>query len=190
MTLQRPDEDLGAAFARLQQGLRGYLRRRLHDSAQADDLLQDIFVKALASRRAGRKVENLAGWLYAAARTTVVDHYRARGAQTEALDEDAPASGPDETLLHQELAACLRPFAERLPPIYRDTLIATEFEGVSMRALADRQNVSVSAIKSRAARARAMLKASVLACCKVEMAGGLVSDYRRVSPSGCDGACF
>jgi RNA polymerase sigma-70 factor, ECF subfamily len=185
----QPNEDLGAAFGRLQQSLRSYLRRRTRDAALAEDLLQDVFVKALIADRSGRRFENLTGWLYAAARTTLVDNFRASGAPTEALDENMANAEVEDLRLHQELSTCLRPFVEQLAPLYRDTLIATDFDGQTMRRLAEAQQVSVSAIKSRASRARAMLKAKLLACCHIEMANGLVSDCCRVSPSGSGAKC-
>ncbi len=55
--------------------------------------------------------------------------------------------------------------------------------------LAESQCVSVSAIKSRAVRARAMLKETLLACCHVEVVDGFVSDYHRVTPERCGGKC-
>jgi RNA polymerase sigma-70 factor, ECF subfamily len=183
------DEDLGAVFARLRQSLGSYLRKRTHDAALADDLVQEVFVKALTAHQAGRRIENLTGWLYAAARTTLIDHHRAAGAPTQALDDAIPMAEADDTMLHQELALCLRPFVERLAPLYRDTLIAVEYEGRTMQSVAEAQGVSVSAIKSRASRARALLKERVLACCRVEFADGLVSDYQRVSRSPCDCKC-
>ncbi|MFM9884486.1 MAG: sigma-70 family RNA polymerase sigma factor [Burkholderiales bacterium] len=185
----RPTEDLGDAFARLQQSLRGYLRRRLQDPAQVEDLLQDIFVKALTSERAGRRINNLAGWLHAAARTTLIDHYRATGRAIEALDDSIPNPEMDDLRLHQALSACLMPFIDQLAPIYRDTLVATDIQGKTMQSLAEMQRVSLSAIKSRAVRARAMLKETLLACCHVEVVDGFVSDYHRVSPPGCGGKC-
>ncbi len=117
-SVRQPKEDLGDAFARLQQSLRGYLRRRLRDPAQVEDLL-----------------------------------------------------------------------IEQLAPIYRDTLIATDIQGATMQSLAESQCVSVSAIKSRAVRARAMLKKTLLACCHIELVDGFVSDYHRVTPERCGGKC-
>jgi RNA polymerase sigma-70 factor, ECF subfamily len=182
-------EDLGEAFSRLRQSLRGYLRRRTGDAVLADDLLQDVFVKALVADRAGRRFENLTGWLYAAARTTLIDYYRASAAPMEMLDENTPNAEVEDLRLHQELSVCLRPFVEQLAPLYRDTLIATDFDGQTMRSLAQAQRVSVSAIKSRASRARAMLKDRLLACCHVEMEDGLVSDCCRLPPRGPGAKC-
>ncbi|HEY7884519.1 MAG TPA: sigma-70 family RNA polymerase sigma factor [Cellvibrionaceae bacterium] len=184
-----PTEDLGHAFARLQQSFRTFLRKRLPDSVQADDLLQEIFLKALKSQQSGRRMENLTGWLYAAARTSVADFYRAQTTPTEVLDEALTVDGPDEEQMHREISTCLRLFIERLPILYRETLTATELHGRTMRALAEEQGVSISAIKSRAARGRAMLKAELLACCHIEMKGGWVYDYHSKTASNCEGKC-
>jgi len=186
---QQSSEDLGVAFARLRQSLRSYLRRRIPDATPVEDLLQDIFVKALVSERAGRRIENLTGFLYAAARTTLVDYFRATSQATQELDEKILEREVDDLHLHEEISNCLAPFMAELPPIYRDTLIATDLRGETMRSLAEKQAVSVSAIKSRAVRARAMLREKLLACCRVEMTDGLVSDYHRISPSSCRGNC-
>jgi RNA polymerase sigma-70 factor, ECF subfamily len=182
--------EIEEAFVRLRRRLRDYLRRRLPDSAQVDDLLQDVFVKALASQQAGRAVGNLAGWMYAAARTAVADYYRAQGLAPISLDDELPQNNePDDLGLHSELSTCLRPFIERLPVLYRDTLVATELDGRTMRSLAQEQGLSLSAIKSRAARGRAMLKVMVLECCHVEMRDGLVSDYHHRPSAGCGKRC-
>ncbi len=174
----------------MQQSLRSYLRRRVSDATQAEDLLQDIFVKALISKRAGPRIENLTGWLFAAARTTLVDHFRAIRHPAQEVDENIPETDETEDLrFHEEVASCLKVFLAELPPIYRDTLIATDLEGETMRSIAAKQAVSVSAIKSRAARGRAMLKEKLLECCHVEMTDGLVSDYHRTSLSRCEGKC-
>jgi RNA polymerase sigma-70 factor (ECF subfamily) len=185
LTLQQSDKDLALAFSRLQQSLRSYLRRRLADATLAEDLLQDVFVKALASKRAGHHIDNLTGWLYAAARTALADYYRGRGEPMRQLDEGMPVHETDDIRLHEEISHCLSAFIEQLPAIYRDTLDATDIQGETMRSLAAKQQVSVSAIKSRASRARVMLKAQLLACCEVEMTDGLVSDHSCNVSSRC-----
>ena len=184
--MSEPGEDLGATFERLRHTLRSHLRRQVQDPALADDLLQQVFVKALEALRAKRTLRHPTAWLYAVARSTVADHFRAQRAAHIELNDDIPDTEPDDGVLHQELAACLRPFAQQLPAIYRDTLLAADFDGATLASLAAAQGLSVSALKSRAARARAMLREKVLACCEVEFAGGLVSDYRRRAPCACE----
>lgn len=184
-------EDLGAAFAALQTSLRNYLRRRVSDPMLVEDLISDVFVKASAAISANRAPNNLTGWLYAAARTTVVDYYRSTRPDTVELDENLPdTQHANDELLHQELAMCLRPLVQQLPAIYRDTLLATDFEGKTMQTLANEQGLSLSAIKSRTSRARFMLKEKLLDCCHMEMSGGLVTDYHhRSSSPPCRGGC-
>ena len=181
--------ELGTAYLALRQQLRSFLRRHVSDASVADDLLQDIFVKALQSHRSGKTIANVTAWLYTAARTTVIDHYRAQAEPHVELDESHWISEENELELHSKLALCLRPFAEQLAPIYRDSLLASELDGIGMRELAEREGVSLSAIKSRVSRARRMLKDKVLECCHVEMQDGVVSDYFRHPVPPCEKGC-
>ena len=89
---QQPAEHQDLASSRLHHSLRSYLRRRLPDDAPVEDLLQDILVKALVADRAGKKIDNVVGWLYAAARTSVADYYRSRGEPVREVDESLPAN--------------------------------------------------------------------------------------------------
>ena len=142
---QSPSAEIAAAFDSLQHSLRAYLRRQVKDLSIAEDLLQDIFVKALAASDADRSPKNLQGWLYAAARTTVIDFYRSSRPATGEVDKLASDSQDiDDELLHRELATCLRPLVGQLPAIYRDTLLATDFDGETMQAVAIAQGLSVS----------------------------------------------
>ncbi len=182
-------EELGAAFATLQKSLCNYLRRQVDDPDIAEDLVQDVFVKALAAINANQEPSNLTGWLYTVARTTVVDHYRSKRLDIE-LDENLPdIQQANDELLNQELATCLKPLVLQLPAIYRDTLLATDFDGRTMSSLAEEQGLSPSAIKSRTSRARAMLREKLLECCHVELSGGIVTDYQRRSSSSCGNGC-
>ncbi len=151
-----------------------------------DDLLQDVFLKAQKAMGDGRPPKNLPAWLFTAARTTVIDHYRAKRPAVDILDENSPAQDFDgDEGMHRELAICLRPLARTLPPIYRDTLLATDLGGQSMQSVADELGLSLSAVKSRASRGRGMLRDIVLNCCEVEVTGGMVTDFQRRTAKNC-----
>ncbi len=183
-------EALAEAFKALRGTLLSYLRKRVADANTAEDLLQEVFVKASAAGASKRLPANITGWLYAVARNVVVDFYRAKRPMEALVDDDLPADGPADDILQQELAACLRPLVQRMPEIYRDTLLATDFEGRTMQSVAAERGVSLSAIKSRASRARRLLKENLLECCHVEVSGsGAVSDYHLRSPSKCGSGC-
>lgn len=178
-------EKLAAPFQALRRGLLAYLYQRVSDQTVAEDLLQEVFLKALAARKSNTAPKNVTGWLYAIAKNTVVDFYRAKR-PTEPVPDDLAADKPSDDLVQQELSACLLPLTRQLPDIYRDTLIATDFEGRTMKSVASEWKLSVSAIKSRASRAREMLKQKLLECCHVELSvSGAVTDYQVRSASKC-----
>ena len=175
---------LAQVMVESRRALLAFLRRQVGDTALAEDLLQDVFVKALTAQPAP---DNPDGWLRTVARTTVADYFR-RLRATEPLADETPSPPESETRLHEALAGCLRPLADALPPRYRDTLLAVEFGERPLRELAAAEGVSLSAIKSRASRARAMLRARVLDCCEVEFAAGLVEDYAQRPGAQCQPA--
>lgn len=172
----QPVEEL---YTQLRQSLLAFLRKHTGDASAAEDLLHDVVLKALAAGRSqAAPPDNLAAWLYAVARNAAMDFHR-RSRRTAELPEDLEdlaAEGTDEDYL--ELANCLRPMAERLPPKYRQTVIAADFDGTPLRQLAQAEDLSVSAIKSRASRGRRLLQQELVACCRVVLSdSGQVLDY-------------
>ena len=185
-------QDVATAYQALRRALLGFLKKKVRDDSVAEDLLHEVFLKALGAIERGDSPANLTGWLYAIARNSVIDYYRAKR-PTDPLPKELVSPGSDENLVEQDLARCLKPMTESLPPLYRNTLLATDFEGHTMQAIADRENVSLSAIKSRASRGRQLLKQSLLTCCQVDVSGsGQVLDFHSTeeSPScAADGGC-
>lgn len=176
-------------YRSLQGPLRNYLRRRLNDPMDVEDALQEVFAKALAAIQADKAPRNLPGWLHAAARTTVIDRYRERAPQVEYQDEVHGQAVPEEDPLREELSRCLRPLAERLPARYAETLVRTEFGGRTMASVAAEDGLSVSAVKSRASRGRALLKQALVACCPVQVSGGAILDARLPKDGSCSNDC-
>ena len=125
----------------------------------------------------------------------LVDALKKQGLDAVLISEplkvaDLPDLGAaNDQLLQQELATCIKPLALQLPPIYRDTLLAADFDGRTLRSIAAEQGLSVSAVKSRASRARSMLRDELLRCCLVEMSNGVITDYHRRTSDQCGGAC-
>lgn len=177
-TAERPD----VAGVELRRALHGFIARRVSDPDTADDLTQDVLLKAHRSDTETRSVDDVAAWLYRIARNTIVDHYRHRDRHprpgelppevvARELDDDADAA-------RAQLAGCLRPMVEGLDLIYRDALTLTDLGDLSQAEAARRAGISNSAMKSRVQRARAQLRAAVAACCAVRTdVTGRVHDY-------------
>jgi RNA polymerase sigma-70 factor (ECF subfamily) len=175
------------AGAELRRTLRAFIARRVGDPHTADDLTQEVLLKAHRSGTAPEQVDNVAAWLYRIARNTLVDYYRTRDRRpgTEAMPGDLAPETPDgDEHAVRELAQCLRPLVAELDPLYRDALTATDLDGVTQTEAARRAGISVSGMKSRVQRARAQLRAALAECCTIHTdAGGRISDYDP--PPGC-----
>ncbi len=187
MTLPSNDtENLTLPYQALRQGMLGFLRKHVNDSMVAEDLLHEVFLKALAAGKNGAAPKNLTGWLYKIARNTVIDYYRARRPTEKFSEEMLPAESidnPEEIALSR----CLLPLTKQLSPHYRDAVVATEFEGKTLQSLATEWEVSLSAVKSRASRGRSMLKDKLLACCQIEISktGSILDFHERCEASNC-----
>lgn len=180
-----PTQTLAKAYQELHANLLGWLRYKVGDEATAEDLLQEVFSKALvASSKNGLPV-NPSAWLHTIARNTVVDFYRAKRPMLE-LSEDLQAEADEPASASLQLSQCLLPLVEQLPDIYRDTLLATDFEGYNLQALADAWGISLSAVKSRASRGRKLLRERLLDCCVLELShSGSVIDFHQRSNHSC-----
>lgn len=171
--------ELAAAYPRFREGLLAFLKSRLGEPATAEDLLQDVFLKALAALDRGARPDNLPAWLRTIAANTLSDHYR-RGRPTQALPTDLTDTGPTRSQAEREMAECLQPFIDGLPAIYREVMRAIVIEGKTGAQLSRELGLSSSAIKSRSARGRSMLREAIIDCCYVEAgASGEIEEYRR-----------
>lgn len=170
------DDTLAVAFKRSAPQLLAYLRRRLPNGEGADDLLQTVFVKALAARRRGQKFQNVEAWLATATRNALADHYRASRPQFEELPDDLAQEVCEALDTHAALARCLDGFISELPSKYRQTLERTAYGRSSQSQEARQQGLTVSAIKTRAQRGRHLLLQSIQECCDVEFESGLAQE--------------
>jgi len=164
-------------WADLAVEVRRAISRRIDDPDTVEDLVQDVFVRVASRQEQLRDGERLAAWVGRIARTIVVDHYRRRRA-SEPLPETVADEPPDDLVETAPLARFVARQIDNLPEHYRDVLRLTEIEGVTQREAAERLGVSLSALKSRVLRGRAMLEGELHDCCKIELdrRGGVV-DY-------------
>jgi len=168
--------DVWTAFS---AGLLRFIRKRVANEHDAEDVLQDVFVKIHQRIDQLQDAEKLPAWVFQIARRAVIDYYRARSStpeQAEVPDELAERRAPEP--VSAEVADCLTPMVERLPEPYRQAVVMTELEGRTQRELADSLGLSVSGAKSRVQRGREHLKTMLLDCCHFEFdRRGRVIDY-------------
>lgn len=177
-----------AAVAEFVGRLRAFVRRRVRDDATADDVTQEVLLKVYRSRAALREGQRLEAWIYRIARTTLVDHFR-RQRPTEALAESLVEETADERAnLREAIANSTRGFLEDLPALYREPVRLVEIEGWPLAKVAARMELSVTAVKSRVRRGRAMLKRMLQRCCRFEFdrTGTVIGwERRQARPCQC-----
>ena len=176
-------QDISATATRreLQERVQAFVARRVPSHADAEDIAQEVMLRIHRHSDELEHAERMLGWVYRIAANAIADHYR-RPARREFptghatdvpepyADIEPPAGmepGPDE--LRRELAACLAPLIERLPPLYRQALELTEFDGMSQVDAAATLGLSVSGMKARVQRGRQQLRELLLECCEVQL---------------------
>lgn len=159
---------LATAWEDVASKLRGYIRTRVNDHAAAEDILQDVFLKALTREHQLRSNQKVEGWLFFIARNAVIDYYRKTKASEE-LPEDLMSEVVYPALENAEpLREAFKQMLFNLPEPYREALVLTEFEGLTQKQLAEKLGISLSGAKSRVQRGREKLKEALLECCRFE----------------------
>jgi RNA polymerase sigma factor (sigma-70 family) len=159
------DQRISEAIARDEPRLRDFIRRRVADRSDAEDILQDVFYKLVEAYRLMRPVEQVTAWLYRVARNRIIDLFRRRKREAARIAPDmlseegearsleellpSPDAGPDSVYARNVLLEELDHALDELPPEQRDVFIAHELMGYSFKELADRYGVSVNTLLSR-----------------------------------------
>ena len=160
---------ISSAWQAHEAELRGYLRHRLSDADTADDVLQDVFVKAMRQGQGFCALDNPRAWLFQVARNALVDRARTLHPM-EPLPEgpEEPPAPPQEPLAPVDtLAECLVRSLGELPPDDSYIRRACDLEGSTLRQFAADHGLSLPAAKSRLLRARQRLRDRLTTACQV-----------------------
>jgi RNA polymerase sigma factor (sigma-70 family) len=163
MTLDQ-DQRITGVVEQHQSRLRNFVRRRVPDPRDAEDILQDVFYELVEANRLLMPIEHITGWLFRVARNRITDFFRKRRPENfsdiEVADENddtvsveellpSPDAGPDalyaRRLLLDELAHALA----KLPAEQREVFIAHEIEGRSFKEIALATGVGTNTLLSR-----------------------------------------
>lgn len=156
--------------------LRLWLRGRLGDAHDAEDLLQELFLKALRQDKKFCELTNARAWLFEVARNAVADRLRLKKEQVE-LPEDLPAEH-EEVPAVASLAVCLPRVLSELSEEDRDVLTRCDLEGMKQEEYARLKGLSLAGAKSRVQRARRRLREQLTSACQVQFdEAGRVSGF-------------
>ena len=149
---------------REQSRLRNFIRRRVPDPRDAEDVLQDVFYGLVEANRLLMPIEHVTGWLFRVARNRIIDLFRKKWPQsfsdTAVADEGdellqledllpSPDAGPEALYARNVLLDALELAVDELPEEQREVFVAHELEGRSFKAMTAETGVSVNTLLSR-----------------------------------------
>jgi RNA polymerase sigma-70 factor (ECF subfamily) len=151
-----------------------YVASMVRDRADAEDLLQEILLRAHRGLAALRADDAVTTWLFRIATHACLDHLRQR-VRRPALDADADPDAASDlgddpvtlqaTLERREMSACVQRFLEALPDDFRSVMMLSELEGLTGPEVSDLLGVPLTTVKMRLHRARRMLQEELESGC-------------------------
>ncbi len=163
MTLEQ-DRRITEAVKQEQSRLRNFIRRRVPDPRDADDILQEVFYELVEANRLLMPIEHVTGWLFRVARNRITDLFRKK--RPESLSDAVTAGGEDDPLMLEDLLPSpdagpdalyarsvlldeIDEALDELPDEQREVFVGHEIEGRSFKEMSAESGVSVNTLLSR-----------------------------------------
>ena len=162
-TQREQDRQISEAVEREQPRLRNFIRRRVADDSDVEDILQEVFYELVEAYRGTHPVELASAWFYRVARNRIIDLFRKK--KPESLNETISGeegedlhfedllpsldAGPDAVYARTVLLEQLDDALDELPDEQREVFIAHEIEGRSFKDLAEETGLSINTLLSR-----------------------------------------
>ncbi len=158
------DRQISEIIAEERSRLRNFIRRRVPDPRDAEDILQDVFYELVEANRLLMPIQHVTGWLFRVARNRITDLFRKKKPESfsdaAVADEDgevlqwedllpSPDAGPEALYVRSVLLDELELAIDELPEEQREVFVAHELEGRSFKEMAAATGVSVNTLLSR-----------------------------------------
>jgi RNA polymerase sigma factor (sigma-70 family) len=159
------DQRISDAVRREYSGLRAFIRKRVADQSDAEDILQEVFSELVEAYRLMKPVEQVTAWLFRVARNRITDLFRrktreARVSEPAKFNDEgeelllaellpSPDAGPDAAYARGVMVEALDDALEELPQEQREVFIAHELMGYSFKELAEQSGTSMNTLLSR-----------------------------------------
>lgn len=173
--------------------LLAYIKSKVHRQEDAEDILQDVFVKVYRHIETLEKADAVKSWIYQITRNTIVDFYKKKKDISVApetlyhIEDDSK----EATNMNENIAKCLTNMIFDIPEKYHSVYELHEKKDMKHKEIAEALDISVSASKVRLKRAKDMFKDKLLNCCEFELDqyGNIIDYHQKGSCNNCNGNC-
>ena len=164
--------------------LKSFILSKVQDSDDADDILQEVFIRMHTRIDSLKEKEKLQPWLFQITRNLISDHYRMKKKiiSFSTNDVNNETDDTDQEII-QEATRDMIQMMENLPPEYCEALCLTELQGMSQTDYATKTGIPYSTAKSRVQRSRTMLRNMLMRCCHYEF--DKYGTVLSIAPAGC-----
>jgi len=164
---KEPNNNLNNFFKEEYQSLKGYVRSKIEYTSESDaeDIIQDVALKIFSRPIDALPINNIAGFVYGAIRNKIIDVMRVKKQRIydEKAVEDLWTSfadlfyGATENSYPEHLKESLKDAVKNLKPVYRDIIMAVDFEGYTYKEISEETGISQGTLMSRRHRAMSLL---------------------------------
>lgn len=151
--------------------LLGYVRSKIKSREDAEDILQNVFIRISSNVDKLTEEVKLKNWIFTITRNAIIDYYRVNASrkkvavQEEINEEILVSEDPDPT---KGLDQCMSSMIGLLPEEYRNIIIESEIQGVKQKDLAEKYGIAYPSLRSKVQRGRERLKQLFYNCCHIE----------------------
>ena len=155
-------------WEKFHENIYNFILKRVKNESDADDILQEVFLKIHLKKDTLRDESKLQSWIFQISRNAIADFYhtgkKTSDSEVEDLEDmDVGFYGK------QEMFCCLHPFIDELPEKYKSAITLADLNGKKQHEVAEILGLSLSGAKSRVQRAREILKTKFVHCCNFSL---------------------
>jgi RNA polymerase sigma factor (sigma-70 family) len=163
-SMSEQDRQISEVIAEQRSRLRNFIRRRVPDPSDVEDILQEVFYKLVEANRLLMPIDHVTGWLFRVARNRITDLFRKRREESfsdKAIEKDdgevlriedllpSPDAGPEALYVRSLLLDALELALDELPDEQREVFVAHELEGRSFKELSAESGVNINTLLAR-----------------------------------------
>lgn len=140
-----------------------YIKGKISTIEDAEDILQDVFVKVFLKIDSLENIEKVGAWLFQITRNSINDFYRINAKTPQKVDITDLLIKEEST---HNFLGCLSPIIDELPTKYKEVIHLSDVEGKKYQEIAKQLDLSLSGVKTRVQRGRELLKQGFINCCQ------------------------